>query len=406
MLDEATQKNVNLWLEGDVDENSKDEIRKLLQENPKEVTDAFYTKLSFGTGGLRGIMGVGTNRMNRYTVRMATQGLANYLLKQPETGPHHAVFIGYDSRHRSRFFAEESAKVLAGNGIQVYLCTELRPTPLVSFGCRYKQCSAAIMITASHNPPKYNGYKVYWNDGGQVISPHDQAIIKETNGISDLSKVKAVDDLSHELITLVGKEVDEAYLETIRGYQHYPEENKQHGKDLKVIFTSLHGTGITLVPETLKEWGFTNLAYVESQIVPDGDFPTVKSPNPEERKALQLGIETLEKMDADLLIATDPDADRVGVAIKHEGEVHLLNGNQVACICLYHICEALTAQGRMPKKAGFVKTIATTELFKAIAEGYSGACFDVLTGFKYIAALIREWEQDPDGYRYIFGGEE
>ncbi|NGX43413.1 MAG: Phosphoglucomutase [Chlamydiae bacterium] len=405
-FDKTTQKHVDMWLQADIDEETKATIRNNIQNDPQEVINAFYSQLSFGTGGLRGLMGIGTNRMNQYTIRMATQGLVNYLSKHPEPKHGHSVFIGYDCRNNSRFFAEETAKVLAGNEIRVFLCSELRPTPFVSFGCRYKHCSAAIMITASHNPPEYNGYKVYWSDGGQIVPPHDKGIIEEVRKIKDLSMVKSVNDLSSPLITIVDEDVDEAYLQAIGAYALYPEENRQFGQTLNVVYSSLHGTGITLVPDALKSWGFTNITIVEEQSVPNGNFPTVKSPNPEERSTLQLGIETLEKKQADLFIATDPDADRVGIVVNHMGEALMLNGNQIACLCLYHICEALTKQNRMPRKVAFIKTIATTELFKTIAETYGAACFDVLTGFKYIAELMNKWEEEPDGYHYVFGGEE
>ena len=399
-MNPVTKKNVDLWLSGDYDEETKATIRKMTEE---ELVDGFYTNLSFGTGGLRGIMGVGTNRMNIYTVRAATQGLANYLKQHRKP---HSVIIGYDSRHNSRLFAEESAKVFAGNKIRVFLFTRLRPTPLVSFGCRLKSCSGAIMITASHNPPEYNGYKVYWSDGGQVLPPHDRAIIEEVNRITDLSQINMVDTVAHPLIEHVEHEIDEAYYDAITPLQHYPEENHKYGQYLKVVYTSLHGTGITLIPETLERWGFTNIIYVEPQIIPDGNFSTVKNPNPEKKEALHMGIELLEQHDADILIATDPDADRVGVTVKHQGKVHLLNGNQIACVCLSHVCEALNAQNRMPDNAAFIKTIGTTELFKTIAESYGKPCFNVLTGFKFFAGKMRQWEEDPHGYQYIFGGEE
>jgi phosphoglucomutase/phosphomannomutase len=406
-LDPTTKKNIDQWLNGEYDEETKKAIREMLAERPSEAIDAFYTQLSFGTGGLRGIMGVGTNRMNPYTVRAATQGLANYLATQPPIQDRHAVFIGYDSRNNSKLFAEESAKVLAGNGMKVYLCKDLRPTPLVSFGCRIKKCSAAIMITASHNPPAYNGYKVYWNDGAQVLPPHDQGIIKEVERITDPGMVKKVNSVNDPLIEMVDDKLDDEYLKAIFPLQNYPKQNQEYGKQLKVVYTSLHGAGITLVPKALANWGFANLFFVENQIVPDGNFPTVKSPNPEERSALSLGIERLKETNGDILIATDPDTDRVGIAVQHQGEIHLLNGNQVASICLEHICEALTSQNLMPSKAVFVKTIGTTELFQKICDRYKKPCVNVLTGFKYIAEKIREWEQDPSqGWRYIFGGEE
>ncbi len=404
-FDPATQKNIDSWLNGQYDEETKTEIRRMIQEDPQKATDAFYTSLSFGTGGLRGVVGVGTNRVNKYTVMAATQGLANYLALQPPKEGSHSVFIGYDCRHTSRQFAEDTARVLAGNNIHVYLCHELRPTPLVSFGCRARHCSAAIVITASHNPPEYNGYKVYWDDGGQIVPPQDDGIIQEVNKIVDMSMVH-IADLSSPLIETVGDEIDEEYIATIRPLQNYPESNKQHGKNLKVVYTSLHGTGITMIPKTLADWGFTNCILVQEQSQPDGSFPTVKSPNPEERSALKMGMDLLSKVEGDILLATDPDADRLAVAVRHNGKVELLNGNQIACICLEHICRALIKQKRLPENAAFVKTIVTTELFRVIAEAYGRRCFDVLTGFKFIAAMIHEWEQSPDGYQYIFGGEE
>lgn len=405
-LDETTQKNVDLWLSGPYDENTKKEIRRLLKEKPKELIDAFYTHLTFGTGGLRGIMGVGTNRMNRYTVGAATQGLANYLLKQPKGTLKHSVIIGYDSRHHSREFAEEAAQVLAGNGITVYLFNELRPTPLVSYGCREKKCSAAIMITASHNPPEYNGYKVYWKDGAQILPPHDKNIISEVAKVTNPSLVRKVPALNHPLIEIVKDKLDESYKEAIKTLQFYPEINQKKGPTLKVVYTSLHGTGITLVPSSFKEAGFTNLTLVENQVIPDGNFPTCPSPNPEEKGALKLGIEKLQEAGGDLLIANDPDADRIGIVTRHQNRIHILTGNQIACLCLHFILESLTEQNRLPEKAAFVKTIVTTELFEAICKSYDKTCVSVLTGFKYIAEKIHQWEQEQNGPQYIFGGEE
>lgn len=407
VLDPTTQHNVDLWLNGNYDAETKEQIRKLLKENPKEIVDAFYTNLKFGTGGLRGIMGVGTNRMNRYTVGAATQGLANYLKMQPKppTGQY-TVLIGYDSRNNSRSFAEETAKVFAGNGIKVYLFKNIRPVGLVSFGCRLKKCSAAVMITASHNPPQYNGYKVYWSDGAQVLPPHDQGIIDEAEKITDVSQIKMVNSITDSLIEFVDGEIDEPYLKDIVPLQCYPEQNHKYGPTLSVVYTSLHGTGITMIPRALPAWGFTQIHYVEQQIIPDGNFPTAPSPNPEEKSALKLGMELLKKVNGDILIANDPDADRVGVVVNHHGEQVILTGNQTACICLEHLCEALTKLKRMPEKAAFVKTIATTEMFKTIVTAYKKQCFDVLTGFKYIAQLINEWEAEPNGNKYVFGGEE
>lgn len=403
-LDPLIRERVSSWLNGSYDDASKEEIRTMLTNHREEAIDAFYKSLTFGTGGMRGIMGVGSNRMNVYTIRSATQGLANYLLSQNSETPL-SVFIGYDSRHHSREFAEETAKVFAGNGIKVFLTTDMRPTPLVSFGCRFKKCNAAVMITASHNPPEYNGYKVYGEDGGQVTSPHDQAIVDEVNKIQDPTQVKSVDSIKNPLIVFVEDEVDDAYLEAIKTLSFYPEENKENGSNLQIIYTSLHGTGITLAPRALRLWGFNTISYVEDQIIPDPNFPTVHSPNPEEKEALRLGTEALIARQADILIATDPDADRVGVVAMHEGAPYAFTGNQIACICLEHICQALKAHGNMPANPAFIKTIVTSELFRVIAERYEATCFDVLTGFKYIAELLHKWDLDG-AYHYIFGGEE
>jgi phosphoglucomutase/phosphomannomutase len=404
-MDTTTTRNLHNWLDGAYDEETKASIRKLIKENPKEVIDAFYTHLSFGTGGLRGLMGVGTNRMNVYTISAATQGLANYLKSQNLDTPL-SVFIGYDSRHNSKEFAEAASKVLAANEIQVYLCKEIRPTPFVSYGCRYYHCSAAIMITASHNPKNYNGYKVYWNDGGQVLPPHDIGIIMEVNKITELSQIKTASSLQNPYIEYVPDSLDNNYLEAIKTLELYPEQNKKFGNEIKVVYTSLHGTGITLIPKAFKDCGFTNISYVEQQCIPDGDFSSLVSPNPEDKAALQMGIDLLKKTSSDILIATDPDADRVGVALNHKGEVVILNGNQIACLLLNHVCEALTAKNKMPENAAFIKSIVTTELFKVIANSYNKTCYDVLTGFKYIAEKIREWESTPNSPTFIFGAEE
>lgn len=403
-----TQQNIADWLNGDYDEASKNEIRRLQREDPEELADAFYKKMSFGTGGLRGIMGVGTNRLNFYTIRAATQGLANYLNNQ--SGKElKRVLIGYDCRNYSKEFAEESAKVLAANGIEVLLFKELRPVALVSFGVRYKRCSAGILITASHNPAKYNGYKVYWNDGGQVLPPHDKGIIEEVNKVSFPTKVP-LSDLSDPLIQKINGQIDQAYLAQLHVLQLHPGNNSKKGSELKVVYTSLHGAGITTVPPALRDWGFTNLQLVEEQSVPDGNFPTVKSPNPEDSEALSLGVEKLVKTDSDILIATDPDTDRLGVVVMHENKPFFFNGNEMACILLEHICSSLRSAKQMPAKAMFVKTIVTTELFKKIAERYGGTCLDVLTGFKYIGQKMSDWDGEqkvPNTmHHYIFGAEE
>lgn len=405
IIDETTEKNIETWLSGNYDEETKSVIQKLKKTDPQKLVDAFYTNLSFGTGGLRGIMGVGSNRMNQYTVRAATQGFANYINLQKDLPKNLSVFIGYDSRNFSSFFAEEVAKVFAANGIKAYLSKQARSTPLVSFGCRYKKCQAAVVITASHNPPEYNGFKAYWSDGAQVLPPHDKGIINEVRKIQNPDQVK-IADKNHALIERIGEEIDHAYLSETFKLQNYPELNEKHGHSLKIVYTNIHGTGITIVPAILEKWGFNNLTFVEEQKSLDGNFPTVKKPNPEEEPAMEMGIAKLLKEHGDILLGTDPDADRMGAIVLHKEKPFVLDGNTIACICLYHICEALSEKGTMPEKAAFIKTIVTTELFRFIAESYGKPCFDVLTGFKYIAELIRKWELSSENYQYIFGGEE
>lgn len=378
------------WLNGPYDEETKAEIRRLWKEDPNALTDAFFKDLSFGTGGMRGIMGVGTNRMNIYTIRRATQGLANYLKKTLRLP--YAVFVGYDVRNHSREFAEETARVLAGNQIKVYLSSDICPTPLVSFGCRYYHCQAAVMITASHNPPEYNGYKVYWSDGGQIVSPHDQGIIKEINGVE--SEI-VVAPLKSPLIHSSNSTLEKAFIDEIKKLQLREALAKT---DLKIIYSPLHGTGIRLIPQALKSWGYKQVHLVEEQSTPDGNFSHAHSPNPEEPSSLTLGTKQLLKEKADLLIATDPDADRIGVV---SAEGLQFTGNQIACLLLQHICESK----QLPPKAAFIKTIVTTELFRKIVENYQGQCFDVLTGFKYIGEKITEWEKTHE-YTYVFGAEE
>lgn len=405
LVDDATRKNIDTWLEGDYDEKTKEEIRKLEEEDPQGLMDAFYTTLSFGTGGLRGIMGVGCNRMNEYTIRAATQGLANYIGLNNPSGETPAVFIGYDSRNNSPHFAMEAAKVLAGNGIKVYLSEQLRATPLVSFGCREKKCQAALVITASHNPPEYNGFKVYWDDGAQVLFPHDTRIIVEVKKVKSPLQVKVAAE-DHELIEMIGDEHEQSFISITNTLQNYKEDNAGKGDSLSIVYTSLHGTGINIVPRVLNDWGFKNVHIVEEQKVPNGDFPTVSKPNPEEKEAMQLGINKLVELHSDILLGTDPDTDRMGAIVMHKGEPVFLSGNQISCILLYHLCEALTEQHRMPDKAAFISTIVSTDLFNVIAESYGGKCVDVLTGFKHIASQIRDWEASPDGLDFVFGAEE
>lgn len=405
LTDATANAEAQRWLQGDYDEDTKREIRELILNNPKEAIDAFYTNLQFGTGGMRGLMGPGSNRMNIYTIQKATQGVANYLKKTLGEGEDLSVFIGYDSRKNSRKFAEEAAKVLAGNGIRAFLTSDIRPTPLVSFGCRYKKCAAALMITASHNPKDYNGYKVYWSDGGQVLPPHDKGIVQEANAIQDRAAIQIAEGIDDPLIETVEDDVDDAYLNGLKNLSLYPNLVKEIGTPLKITYTSLHGTGITLVPRALRMMGFFHLNFVDPQVIPDGNFPTAPYPNPEEEAALSLGIQKMLDSESDLLIATDPDADRMGVVINDHGNPVILTGNQIACILLSHILEGYALNHTLPENPAAIKSVVTTELFRAIAEGHQVELFEVLPGFKYIAEKIRTWENDGT-HHYIFGAEE
>ena len=398
-MDAKTQKKVEAWLQEPFDPKTRQSVEALQRMSPKELEDSFYTDLSFGTGGLRGLMGVGTNRMNRYTVRKATQGLANYLKKQfPNQGI--SVLIGFDNRVNSEEFAKECSEVLLANGIDVFLCTNLRPTPYISFACRHCKAHAAIMITASHNPKEYNGYKVYWQDGAQVVSPHDSGILEEIGKLTDFSIQKS----SHPgTLHKLDEKLDIAYLDAIRPLNHYPEENAKGGKDLSIVYTSLHGTGITLVPKALRNWGFTSVTFVEEQVIIDGNFPTAPSPNPESPKALQLGINLLSKIQADILLATDPDADRVGITVLHQGRPISLTGNEIAALCADYLC---TRKGPMLRPA-VISTIVSSDLIPAICKAHDVICERVLTGFKYIGEKIRLWENSPQPHpSFLFGAEE
>jgi phosphoglucomutase len=399
-MDEAILKRVNAWQNGNVDEETKKEIKKLLQDNPAELTDAFYRNLEFGTGGLRGIMGVGTNRMNKYTVGMSTQGYANYL-KQTYPGGVIRAAIAHDSRNNSRTFAEIVANVMAANGIKVFLFEDLRPTPELSFAIRHLGCQGGVVCTASHNPKEYNGYKAYWNDGGQLVPPHDKNVIKEVEKISSVDEVKWSG--GEENITIIGPEVDAAYIEMVKGLSVYPEViARQH--DLKIVYTPIHGTGITLVPKVLARFGFTNVSIVEEQAKPDGNFPTVVYPNPEEAEAMSIGLKKAKELDADILLGTDPDADRVGIAVKNNaGEWTLMNGNQTAVLAFNYLIEARKVKGLAKSNDMVVKTIVTTDMIDNIAKQNNIKCYNVLTGFKYIAELIKEKEGSEN---YVIGGEE
>ena len=398
-MDVAIQDKVNTWLEGNFDQATKDEITRLQKDNPKELEESFYRNLEFGTGGLRGIMGVGTNRMNKYTVGMSTQGFANYMKAQLKGEI--KVAIAHDSRNNSRFFAETVANVFAANGIKVFLFESLRPTPELSFTIRYLGLNGGVVCTASHNPKEYNGYKAYWNDGGQLVPPHDKDVIKEVDKIGSVDEVKWSGGEAN--ITLIGADMDNAYMDMVKGLSVYPEVIEKQ-KDLKIVYTPIHGTGIKLVPEVLKRFGFTNVSIVEEQSVPDGNFPTVVYPNPEESEAMSIGLKKAKAMDADILLGTDPDADRVGIAIKnHKGDWVLMNGNQTAVLACNYMIEARKAKGIAKPNDMVIKTIVTTELIDKIAKANGVACYNVLTGFKWIAELIKEKEGREE---YIVGGEE
>lgn len=399
-MEEIISQRTSTWLNGNYDEATKAEIRRLQQESPQELTESFYQNLEFGTGGLRGIMGVGTNRMNRYTVGMSTQGFANYL-NQSFPGETIKVAIAHDSRNNSRTFAEIVANVMAANGIKVYLFEALRPTPELSFTIRHLKCHGGVVCTASHNPKEYNGYKAYWNDGGQLVPPHDKNVIREVEKISSVDEVKW--EGGKENITIIGRELDEAYINMVKGLSVYPEViQRQH--DLKIVYTPIHGTGIKLVPEVLQRFGFTNVTIVEEQAEPNGNFPTVVYPNPEESEAMSIGLQKAKELDADILLGTDPDADRVGIAIKdHKNQWVLMNGNQTAVLAFNYMIEARKAKGLSQPNDMVVKTIVTTDMIDEIASQNEITCYNVLTGFKWIAELIKEKEGTEN---YVIGGEE
>ncbi len=391
---------VEQWLTGNYDQATKDAITAMQLKSGDELADSFYRNLEFGTGGLRGIMGVGTNRINKYTIGMATQGFANYLNKTYPTEKL-SVVVGHDSRNNARFFAETTAQVFAANGIKVYLFEALRPTPELSFAIRTLGAKAGVVCTASHNPKEYNGYKAYWNDGGQLVPPHDKNVITEVEAIQSIDDVKWEGGASN--IELIGTSMDDAYTKMLQTLSVYPEViAKQH--DLKIVYTPIHGTGITLVPKALGAFGFTNVHVVEEQSIPDGNFPTVIYPNPEESETMSIGLAKAKALDADILLGTDPDADRVGVGVKnHKGEWVLMNGNQTAVLAFAYMMEARKAKGIAQPNDMVITTIVTTEMINEVAKQNKVNCYNVLTGFKWIAELIKEKEGKEN---YIIGGEE
>ncbi|NLD24307.1 MAG: phospho-sugar mutase [Bacteroidales bacterium] len=401
LLAQVTRK-ANTWLEGNYDAETKAEVQLMLDnEDKKELIDAFYKDLEFGTGGLRGIMGAGSNRMNIYTVGAATQGLANYLKKEFAGLDEIKVVIGHDCRNKSRKFAEIAADIFSANDIKVYLFEELRPTPEVSYAIRKLGCQSGIMITASHNPKEYNGFKAYWNDGAQVLAPHDRNIIAEVNRIKSNDEIKF--DKNSKLIEIIGKDMDKAFIEEVKKLVLSPEAIERNN-DIRIVYTPIHGTGGKLIPDALRAIGFTNIINVPEQDVISGEFPTVISPNPEEPAALNLAIKRAIETDADIVMATDPDSDRIGTAIRDDkGEFILVNGNQTFLLCLYYLMTRRQDLGLLTGKEYVVKTIVTTELAKKIADIKGIEIYDSYTGFKWIAEIIRRNEGVK---KYIGGGEE
>ena len=400
LLNEVKEK-ARQWLSETYDAKTRDEVQRLLDnEDSSELIDSFYKNLEFGTGGLRGIMGVGTNRMNIYTVGAATQGLSNYLKQNFASLLEIKVAIGHDCRNNSRLFAESSAKILAANGIKVFLFDDLRPTPELSFVIRELGCQSGIILTASHNPKEYNGYKAYWDDGSQIVAPHDENIV------SEVAKIKPEDilfDGPDELIEIMGEEMDRKFLEKVKSVSISPDVVERH-KNIKIVYTPIHGTGVKLIPAALQKFGFTNVIHVPEQDVVSGDFPTVVSPNPEEQAAMDMAIKKAYEVDADVVMASDPDADRIGVVVKNDkGKYIIVNGNQTALLFIYYIITKMKENGAMKGNEFVVKTIVTTELIAEIAQKNNIEYFDVYTGFKFIAEIIRELEGKK---KYIGGGEE
>ena len=399
-LEQMVLRKAQAWLDGPYDEETKKQVKYLMDNDMKELVESFYKDLEFGTGGLRGIMGVGTNRMNVYTVGAATQGLSNYL-KKNFAGEQIRVAVGHDSRNNSRMFAERVADIFASNGFTVYLFDALRPTPELSFAIRELKCHSGVVVTASHNPKEYNGYKAYWTDGAQVTPPHDTNIIAEVEKITDINMIQT--GAHPENIHILGQDFDEIYLNRVHALSLSPECIKHH-HDMKIIYTPLHGSGVRLVPASLRKFGFTNVKLVPEQAVVDGNFPTVESPNPEERKTMSMAIDLAAREGADLVLATDPDSDRIGVALRNKkGEYVLLNGNQTLVLLLSYQLTRWAELGKLDGKQYVVKTIVTSQMANAVAKFFNVKCYDCLTGFKYIAKIIRENEGKA---QYIGGGEE
>ncbi|WP_185218572.1 MULTISPECIES: phospho-sugar mutase [Sphingobacterium] len=400
-LDKETQGRINQWQTDEYDKDTVSKVKALVDNKEEtELLDSFYKELEFGTGGLRGIMGVGSNRMNKYTIGKATQGLANYLIKQfPDQEI--KVAVSYDSRNNSQEFGQLVADVFSANGFQVYLFKELRPTPMLSFAVRHFKCQGGVMLTASHNPKEYNGYKAYWNDGGQLVAPHDKNVITEVNAISSVKEIKF--EGVKKNIHLVGEDFDQLYIDANKKLSIHPEAVKEQS-DLKIVYSPIHGTGITIVPKMLEAWGFKNVQVVEDQAKPDGNFPTVVYPNPEEEEAMSKAMAMGQEIDADVVMATDPDADRVGVAIKlPSGEFQLINGNQIGSLLTYYVLSSKKDLGQLKANQYIVKTIVTSNLFSDIAKAFDVKSYETLTGFKFIGEVMTKLEGKET---YLVGGEE
>lgn len=397
------------WCESpDFDKDTKKELLEI-QDDEKEIEDRFYKDLEFGTAGLRGIIGAGTNRMNKYTVGKATQGLANYILEQGTQDK--GVVISYDSRRMSKEFSLQTALILCANGIKTYLFENLRPVPELSFAVRNLKCTAGVMITASHNPPKYNGYKVYWDDGAQIVAPRDKDIIAKVRSVEEYSEIKEIskeEAIEKGLLNIIGAEMDDRYIDKLKSLILNPDIVREQGKDLKVVYTPLHGTGNTIAERLLKEIGIQNLYVVPEQKEPDGNFPTVDYPNPEDKKAFKLALELAKKVDADVVLATDPDADRLGIYAKDSktGEYMTYTGNMSALLIAEYRLSQMKEKGILLEKGMLITTVVSSDLAKAIASNYGLKCFEVLTGFKNIGAIMKREEEKADGYKYVFGFEE
>lgn len=400
-LNQETQKRMQQWLSGEYDQQTTAAVQKLIAEDQQtELLDAFYKELEFGTGGLRGLMGVGSNRINKYTIGKATQGLANYLKQQFPNQPLRLA-VAYDSRNNSQVFGNLVADVFSANGFQVFLFEQLRPTPLLSFAVRHFQCHGGVMLTASHNPKEYNGYKAYWQDGGQLVAPHDKNVIEQVNAIQSVKEIKF--DRIPDHITLVGEDFDQAYIEANKKLSLHPQIVQQQ-QDLRIVYSSIHGTGATIVPKTLRAWGFKQVVSVEEQDRPDGNFPTVVYPNPEEQEAMSMALEKGKEIQADVVLATDPDADRVGVGLRlPSGDYALLNGNQIGSLLTYYVLSSYASRDRLPENSYTVKTIVTSALIADISAWFKVPCYETLTGFKFIGEMMTRLAGKQ---QYLVGGEE